>query len=91
MLASQSGRTLIRNGKQGGLPSDIAIGPLHAACCEVVLDPALSAMRNRVDANRFHAEAVSIFSPRVDCETCGGKGKRFLMTCRDCKGRGYRR
>lgn len=54
-------------------------------------DPGLSGVRNRLDGNRFHAEAVSIFSPRVDCETCGGKGKRFLRTCPDCSGRGYRR
>ena len=54
-------------------------------------DPGLAGMRNRLDANRFHAEAVSIFSPRTDCETCGGKGKRWLRTCPDCSGRGYRR
>lgn len=54
-------------------------------------DPSMAAIRNRLDSNRFHAEAVSMFGPREDCATCNGKGKRLLRTCRDCSGRGYRR
>lgn len=54
-------------------------------------DPARDRILNRLDANRFHAEPVSIFSPRSDCEACNGKGKRWLRSCPDCSGRGYRR
>jgi len=54
-------------------------------------DPSMAAFGNRAGAHRFHAKAVSMFSPREDCQTCGGKGKRFLRTCPDCSGRGYRR
>ncbi|MHA7873741.1 MAG: hypothetical protein ACX939_15430, partial [Hyphococcus sp.] len=55
-------------------------------------EPTQGPLRNRMDGNRFLADAVSMFGPREDCPTCNGKGRRFLFSsCKECSGRGFTR
>ncbi len=71
-----------------GTTSRAAAGEIRSM---MAADPAMAAFANRLDSNRFHAEAVSMFSARHDCDACNGKGKRLFRSCAECDGRGYRR
>lgn len=55
-------------------------------------DPELGALQNSVSASRFQiGREVSMFGPRHDCATCGGKGRRLFRACTDCNGVGFTR